>query len=749
MAEGGVAPHLAGLNPEQLDAVTTLNGPLLILAGAGSGKTRVLTRRIAHLVHSGIPAHEILAVTFTNKAAAEMKERVAALVGDETRVWVSTFHSTCARILRQEIESLGFTRRFAIYDDDDQIRLLKSLVQGAGYDPHQVDPKGLLARIDHYKNRMASPDDLVSELRSSVGDPLIRIWREYEVALRAADALDFNDLVSRTVELFQTRADVLARWRQRFRYVLVDEYQDTNRAQYLLLRLLADEHRNLAVVGDDDQSIYGFRGADVSNILNFQHDYPEAKVVRLEQNYRSTANILTMASSVVAKNSERMEKRLWTQGPKGPKVQLVVSSGPRQEASRVAEMVQKVRTMGTHYGQIAIIYRTNAVARFFEAALRAMRVPHRVVGGRKFYERQEIRDVLAYLRLVVNPADDAAFLRVVNVPPRGVGPKTQADLRGDAATRGQPLLTTARARGPGRTAHEKGLAAFVHVVDGLADAARERPLEELVEELIERTGYRAMLEAETDKDGRIVAEAAGRLANLRDLVTDAASAETPGFGGHLERLTHWLDRIALTADTDEIPDGGEVTLMTVHSAKGLEFPVVFVVQMNETMFPHERNAESGLEEERRLAYVAFTRAMQRLVLTRTMTDIRGKLMRPSRFLFGLPEDVIDGDLPSGEADTAEREQRIAAAEESRSKLGAFLAHRRDRAAGAPPPVAPPERHTLVEVEEMEQLEPGVKILEPRYGMGEIRTVKGKQLLVSFGTTQRWIAANGSLRIVSD
>jgi DNA helicase-2/ATP-dependent DNA helicase PcrA len=760
MAEAGLPAHLAGLNPEQLDAVTTVQGPLLILAGAGSGKTRVLTRRVAHLLHTGVAPPEVLAVTFTNKAASEMRERIDELVGDGSRVWVSTFHSTCARILRQEIEALGFTRRFAIYDDDDQLRLIKGLVLAAGYDPHQVEPRVLMSRIDHYKNRMSSPDELLKEMRSSVGDPLVRIWRDYEDALRAADALDFNDLVSRTVELFGARPDVLAKWRQRFRYVMVDEYQDTNRAQYLLLRQLADEHRNLAVVGDDDQSIYGFRGADVSNLLGFQQDFPEAKVVRLEQNYRSTANILALANAVVAHNAGRLDKRLWTQGPRGPKVQLAVASGPREEAARVAEMVQKVVALGSHYGDVAIVYRTNAVARFFEASLRALRIPHRVVGGRKFYERREVRDVLAYLRLIVNPADDAAFLRVVNVPPRGVGAKTQTELRQDAASRGQPLLATARARGMGRTAQEKGLAAFVLLVDGLADVARDRPLDELVAEVVERSGYRAMLEGDKDRDGRPTPDAAARLANLNDLLSDARSAEVPGFGGQnewagarmgapLDRLTHWLDRISLSADTDEIPDGGEVTLLTVHSAKGLEFPIVFVVQMNEGMFPHERNAELGLEEERRLAYVAFTRAMQRLVVTRTLTDIQGRPMQPSRFLFDLPADVIDGDLPPGTAATGDRDQRREATATSKSKFGAFLAYRQARAAGMPPRAAPQERHTLVDIEDITQLEPGVRILEPRYGLGEIRTVRGRQLLVTFGTTQRWIPANSRLRIVSE
>jgi DNA helicase-2/ATP-dependent DNA helicase PcrA len=488
MAEG-TPSHLERLNPEQYAAVTTTRGPVLVLAGAGSGKTRVLTRRVAHLLSEGVSPENVLAVTFTNKAAAEMKERIHELVGEASeKLWVSTFHSTCARILRTDIEVLGWTRRFAIYDDDDQLRLIKQLLAGAGYDPKIVTPRDVLSKIDHYKNRMLGPDEVLAERRSHVGDPVIRIWREYAEALKAADAVDFNDLVGMVVELFQKHPDVLQKWRERFRFLLVDEYQDTNRAQYLLLRLLADESRNLAVVGDDDQSIYGFRGADVSNILNFQQDYPEAKVIRLEQNYRSTGHILTVANVLVAQNTGRLEKKLWTQSPAGAKVQLMVAKDVRTEAVRVVDAIHKVRRMGTTFGDIAIIYRTNALARPFELALSQARIPFRVVGGKKFYERREIRDVFAYLRLLVNPADDAAFLRVVNVPPRGIGAKTQAELRADAQNRGQPLLATARLRAGGTSVGDKGLQTFVRVMDTVDDLARAGSLDALVRGLLEASG---------------------------------------------------------------------------------------------------------------------------------------------------------------------------------------------------------------------------------------------------------------------
>ena len=761
--------HLQRLNAEQHRAVTTLQGPVLVLAGAGSGKTRVLTRRIAHLLHTGVDPQNVIALTFTNKAAAEMRERVAELIGDAAeRVWVSTFHSSCARILRQDIEALGWTKRFAIYDDDDQHRMIKGLVTGAGYDVDRVSPRDIRSKIDGYKNRMQSADQVLMERRSHVSDPVVLIWREYDEALKAADALDFNDLVGKTVELFQEHPDILDKWRERFQYVLVDEYQDTNRGQYLLLRLLADAHRNLAVVGDDDQSIYGFRGADVSNILNFQVDYPEAEVVRLEQNYRSTKHILTLANAVVAHNPDRLDKRLWTAGDDGPKIQIIVRSSIKDEAARVAEAILKLRRRGHGYSDIAIIYRTNALARHFEAALRQVSVPHRVVGGRKFYERREVRDVLAYLRVLINPADDAAVLRIVNVPPRGVGAKTQSKLREEASRRGQPLLSTARAMGGGKGAGLKGLGAFAALVDQLTDLARDVDVAELVHEVVERSGYRGMLEGDVDKKGQVTPDARGRLENLVALVQDAADFRPPpGVVAPMDQLTAWLDRIALTADADEVHHDGEVTLMTVHSSKGLEFPVVFVVQMNEGVFPHERSLDTGIEEERRLAYVAFTRAMKRLVVTRSTHHPAhggggGRVAQASRFLYGIPLELLDGDLPSGDPAGGGRSERLADSRGATSKLAAFLAHRQGRgpppeppvpeARSAPPPPPAPEgqSYTLVEIESPDQLSKGVRVHHPRFGVGEIRQVGSQAIFVSFGgRNQRIPAPAVGLRIVAD
>jgi len=725
--------HLERLNPEQYRAVTTIEGPLLILAGAGSGKTRVLTRRIAHMLHKGVDPKQVLAVTFTNKAASEMKERVAELIGDmSSNVWVSTFHSTCCRILRMDIEAMGWTKRFAIYDDDDQLRLIKGILDQRGQD--RAEARDILSRIDFYKNRMIPLDKVVEERRTHLNDSFLHVWREYDEALIAADALDFNDLIGRTVQLFREHPAVLSKWRERFHYVMVDEYQDTNQGQYQLLRLLADEHQNLGVVGDDDQSIYGFRGADVSNILNFENDFANATVVRLEQNYRCSGHILSLANAVVEKNTGRLDKKLWTEADNGPRVQLKTAPDISSEAKWVATAVHTLRRRGMDYGEIAIIYRTNAIARHFEGALRQLHIPYRVVGGKKFYERREIRDVLAYLRLVINPNDDAAFLRVVNVPPRGIGAKTQAKLREDASGRGLPLLRTAKMRGGGKTKADKGLKAFADLIDDLTMRAREVEPAVLVQETFERSGYGAMLQADSDEKGKLSKDSQSRLDNLEELVKDAAGFPMPPDAlSTVDHLTAWMDRAALTGADEEIPEGGEVTLLTVHSSKGLEYPVVFVVQMNEGIFPHARSFDTGIDEERRLAYVAFTRAMKRLVVTRSQTEARSsKAAAPSRFLFGLPGEVVDGDLPVGDTETSPQEMREDN-EERRSKRATFFASRREKA------VAPREEHTLRDIESIEDLVPGVKVHHPRLGVASISKVQQQKIQLDFGGAgRRWI-----------
>jgi DNA helicase II / ATP-dependent DNA helicase PcrA len=726
--------HLQRLNPEQFDAVNTLAGPMLVLAGAGSGKTRVLTRRIAHMIHNEVPPEAILAVTFTKKAAVEMKERVVDMAGDlGDKVWVSTFHSTCCRILRKEIEALGFTRRFAIYDDDDQLRVVRMVMQDFMADVKMADARIISSKIDWHKNRLDTPDLLTASHRSHDRQMLIRVWRAYDEALKAADAVDFNDLIGLTVRLFTERKDILARWQEIVQYILVDEYQDTNRGQYQLLAMLAAKHRNLVVVGDDDQSIYGFRGADISNILGFEKDYPEAKVIRLEQNYRCSGNILKVSNAVVAKNSGRMEKKLWTDAPDGAKVSFLACQTLRDEAQRVARACHKLRRQGFKYGQMAIIYRTNATARFFESALRQLGIPHKVIGGRKLYERREVRDILSYVRIVANPADDAAFLRVVNVPSRGVGPKTISTLREEAANRGEPLMRAARAAAMGSSKSAQGLAAFVRIIDELTDAFRDMEPHELVAQTMDTSGYLAMLDADRRDDGKITLDAKTRLTNLEELVRDARSGAAKATEAHNEadRLRFWLDNITLAAQADDIPDGGEVVLLTVHNAKGLEFPVVFVVQMMEEYFPHARAAEEGIDEERRLAYVAFTRAMKRLVVSRSSTAGRPgqdpKPASPSRFLFGIPLDACDGQPPTGDPDVDEPDPP-GLDDQERSYLQKVAKDHRERAREA----TPDGDFTLIEVETIDQLRRDTRVHHHQHGFGRVRRCRKDGLDVQFG-----------------
>lgn len=707
--------HLQMLNPEQYRAVTTLKGALLILAGAGSGKTRVLTRRVAHLIHEGVDPRNIFAVTFTNKAASEMKERVIELSGEAGRkCWISTFHSSCVRILRRDIEPLGYTRRFAIYDDDDQIRLLRNIITDLGYDKKELPPRSMRSQIDKYKNALLSPQRLLDTHRARPGQPLIRIWRAYEEALLASDALDFNDLIGKTVELFESHPDVLKKWQERFHYMMVDEYQDTNASQYRLLRALAAEHGNLAVVGDDDQSIYGFRGSDISIILGFEQDFPEATVVRLEQNYRSTSNILDVANAVVAHNPGRIEKKLWTETSGGNPVTMWLANSPRDEARKVARGIVALRRHGYSFDDMAVIYRTNATSLPFEMALRELKIPHRIVGGRKFWARREVRDTLAYLRLVANPADDAAVLRIINVPSRGIGAKTLTKLRHEAAARGEPLLATARGFGAaGVSRGAKGVAEFVSMMDDITDAAPDTPLGLFVNDVLDRTGYREMVGEEEGRLGK------NRVDNLNQMVREAAAfhhdhSQTPP----LDVLFAWLDQITLAADADEISDDGVVTLMTVHCSKGLEYPVVFVVHMMEGQFPHER-ALDEVDEERRLAYVAFTRAQQRLYVTRSRTLGRGsdEALAPSRFLFGIPTEACQGDFPTAEPGPEDEFEQPAV----NDALAAFLGQRAARAAA--PPSA--DSFSTREIEGLHQLKPGVRVVHEQYGIGVIQSAPRK------------------------
>jgi DNA helicase-2/ATP-dependent DNA helicase PcrA len=732
--------YLFELNDEQRAAASQLEGQLLILAGAGSGKTRVLTRRIAYLLHSGVAAENVLAVTFTNKAAHEMKERIVDLVGEAGEdLWVSTFHSSCARILRQDIEPLGWTKRFSIYDDDDQTRLMREIIADLGYATESddgelkpMDPREALSAIDRLKNTGFTLDELIAHRR--VRPHEARLWREYSERMRAADALDFNDLINFALELFRNHEDVLMRWRSRFQYILVDEYQDTNRAQYQFLRYLAGDNGNLAVVGDDDQSIYGFRGADIQNILGFQRDYPSAVIVRLEQNYRCTKNILSVANCVVQRNAERMDKTLWTDGAIGDQVQFVARENPDDEARWIArDAIPKLRRRGYQFSDMAIIYRTNATARVFEPAVRDARIPYRIVGSKKFTDRREVRDIVGYVRVLINPADDAAFLRVVNVPSRGIGAKTLAALREESTQRGDPLLKTAAGRPTGGTAQGIALQKFVQLVGKLGEAVRDLPTAELVERVIVESGYRDMLTADEDEDTE------SRLAALAELVRDAGQFEAPPDATTpFDRTRAWLDRIALVGQDEELPEGGVVTMMTVHNAKGLEYPIVFVVHMMEGQFPHGKSLEAadGVAEECRLAYVAFTRAKARLFVTRSRNmwangGFGPKVPKPvarSRFIEALPEAACawDDDAAPAPVAIARASNEPKAAVQPRSVAFAV-----------------PDDHRLVDVSAASDLAPGaiVHCSSPMInGFAEVISVQSQ--------TVRLRRPDGSTRVVS-
>jgi len=710
------APHLDGLNEKQLEAVLATDGPLLILAGAGSGKTRVLTRRIAHLLHTGVRPENILSVTFTNKAAEEMRARIADLVGpDARRLWVSTFHSSCARILRSEAQNLGYERNYVIYDDDDQLRLLKTILVDLRIDKKMHPPRKFRGQIDRAKNKLKGPDDLLDE--HPAGANFLRVYREYEARLRASNAMDFNDLVNNVVLLFRTVPEALERWQSRFHYILVDEYQDTNKAQFELIRALAKARQNVAVVGDDDQSIYSFRGADISNILSFEEHYPKAKVVLLEQNYRSTSRILKAATAVVKNNNGRKEKELWTEAGEGESIRLIVGADEEHESRQIVDETLRLMASGIKPAEIAMIYRTNAHSRPLEQALGRHRLPFVLVGARRFYERREVKDILAYLKLVVNPVDDMSLLRIVNVPRRGVGTKATETLRARASELGVGLLAAVKDLGGERTKLQRAYRDFSIAIERWQEAALRLAPGELVSLIAEESGYAEALRAEESD------EAMGRLQNIEELSRDVADTEL--HDAHpLERLQAYLDRVSLSAQADDLPtDGGKITLMTTHLAKGLEYKVVFVVGMVEGVFPHSRSAtlERELEEERRLAYVAFTRAMERLYLTRPRRRRSfGGAYEPtvvSRFLQEIPSELIHGSRgPRGHI------TRPSAPVPTRlnDRMADFLAKQRK----AQTPKVQPYSGTVVEPESASDFKPGTRVLHPVFGQGEIQNVSG-------------------------
>jgi DNA helicase-2/ATP-dependent DNA helicase PcrA len=639
---------LAGLNEPQRQAVRHGEGPLLVLAGAGSGKTRVLTHRIAYLLATGqARPGEILAITFTNKAANEMRERVEALVGRSAKaMWVTTFHSACARMLRADAERLGYSRGFTIYDESDSLRMLKRCMGELHIDPKRYPPRAIRAQISGAKNQLVDADAYAQAKGSIFEETAAGVYTLYEKRMLAANAMDFDDLLVRTVNVLELSEEARERWRRTFRHVLVDEYQDTNHAQYRLLQLLTSEHGNLMVVGDEDQSIYGFRHADIRNILDFEKDFPEADVVKLEQNYRSTQTILSAANAVVERNRERRPKQLWTELAGGEPLQLRELSDEHEEARWVAGEIERLGgEEGVRREDVAVFYRTNAMSRVLEDTLVRFELPYQVIGGTKFYERAEVKDAVAYLSLLANPADQVSFARIVNSPRRGIGETSQGRLAAHANSTGLSIWEVAErveeVAGLGAAAI-KAISRFHETIDGLRARAEEAPVAELLEATLRESGYLEALEAER------TIEAEGRAENLEELVGVAAefdaNHELEG-EGEATALEEFLQQISLYTQQDDLRDDSAITLMTLHNAKGLEYETVFVVGCEDGAFPHMKSLEEGSEEEeRRLCYVAITRARSRLYMTWTRERrLFGRAERnlPSRFVDELPEELTE------------------------------------------------------------------------------------------------------------
>jgi DNA helicase II / ATP-dependent DNA helicase PcrA len=713
---------LQGLNPQQRAAVTHTGSPLLIVAGAGSGKTRVLTHRIAYLLaERDVLPSEILAITFTNKAAGEMASRVAALVGPRARaMWVMTFHSACVRILRREAKRLGYPSSFSIYDQADSQRLMAMVCRELELDPRQHPPKALHAQVSNLKNELVDYETFAARAQTHREKALAEAYGEYQRRLTAAGAMDFDDLIMVTVCLLQAFPEVAAEYRRRFRQVLVDEYQDTNHAQYILVReLVGGSHdggsrdgepaagdpgpSELCVVGDADQSIYAFRGATIRNIVEFEQDFPDARVIVLEQNYRSTQNILSAANAVVSRNASRKPKNLWSDQGAGPLITGYVADSEHDEAAFVAEEVDRLTDAGEATpGEVAVFYRTNAQSRVFEEVFIRVGLPYKVIGGVRFYERREVRDLLAYLRLIANPADEVSLRRILNVPKRGIGDRAEEYV---AAYAQRERITFAEALSrpadvPGLSPRSaQAIERFNRLIEGLREFAAGHPVAELAEAVLDQSGYQTALEESNDLQD------ASRVENLQELVSvarefDGQRAESADGG----TLSDFLEQVSLVADADQIPDGAEhggmVTLMTLHTAKGLEFPVVFLTGMEEDVFPHQRSAtdEKELEEERRLAYVGITRAMRRLYLTRAIGRNwwgRPAFHRQSRFLGEIPASLMEW----------RRDERTATAPAM------------ERAAQRPGVQSPGNR-------QVPALSPGDMVTHDKFGLGTVVSVDG-------------------------
>ncbi|WLR48029.1 DNA helicase PcrA [Halobacillus litoralis] len=707
---------IQGLNTEQREAVTHTEGPLLIMAGAGSGKTRVLTHRIAYLLsEKDVAPRNILAITFTNKAAREMKERVESLVGkDGEKIWMSTFHSMCVRILRRDIDRIGYDRNFSILDSSDQLSVIKQVLKEINLDPKKWDPRAMLGAISNSKNELMTAEDYEKQAGNMHEEQIAQIYKGYQKKLRKNQSLDFDDLIMQTLRLFDEVPEVLESYQRRFQYIHVDEYQDTNHAQYQLVKHLASRYQNLCVVGDSDQSIYAWRGADIQNILNFESDYPKARTILLEQNYRSTELILDAANNVIDKNSGRKPKRLWTDNKGGEKIHYHQAGTEREEGLFVTDKIEDLVRQGKfRYQDVAILYRTNAQSRTIEETFVKAGVPYQMIGGTKFYDRKEIKDMLAYLRLIANPNDDLSFQRVVNEPKRGVGKTSMDKMLAYAADHDISLYeAAAEVDFVGVSAKAaKAIMSFRKMIQTWAEQQEFLSATDMVQEVIDKTGYEEMLMNEKS------IEAQSRLENIEEF-----KSVTKNFEENAEdkTLVAFLTDLALIADIDSMNEDPSsvdtVTLMTLHSAKGLEFPVVFLIGMEENVFPHSRALmdEEEMEEERRLAYVGITRAEKELFISHAkMRTLYGRTnMNPiSRFIHEIPEELIEG-------------------KEQKEELPFFNKNRESTPFGTKPQAAPKKRAAKKPEKKSSGGEkigwqPGDKAQHKKWGEGTVVKVQGE------------------------
>ena len=718
-----------GLNPQQAEAVINTEGPMLIMAGAGSGKTKVLTCRVANLLQKGVRPYRILAITFTNKAAAEMRERVNNMSGPAAKdVWLFTFHAFCARFLRMEIDKLpGYGGNFAIYDTADSQNLIKQILKEMNLDDKRFQPSGILSRISNAKNALQDAAAFASQAGDFYEQKVADIYSRYEQKLQLNNALDFDDLLMLSIKLLQENKEVREKYQDRFDYLLVDEYQDTNHAQYLLTKFLAAKHRNICVVGDADQSIYGWRGADIQNILDFEKDYPDAKVIKLEQNYRSTQIILDAANAVIENNTGRKPKNLWTENKSGADIIYFQAVDERDEARFVIEQLQNLqRTENKKLGDMAILYRTNTQSRIFEEMLIKSGISYNMVGGLKFYERKEIKDIIAYLRVIFNPADSLSLLRIINVPKRGIGDASLAKIQAYAAANNVSLFEAVS-----NAAAIDGLSSrFVSKLDDLAgiifelmNLANEAPVEDLIDRVLRDTGYLEELENERTP------QAQSRIDNLHELISVAQEFAASEEENNLE---NFLAHVALVSDIDDTELGEDaITLMTLHSSKGLEFPVVFLVGMEEGLFPHARTLmdETEIEEERRLCYVGITRAKEKLFLSSTkMRTIYGNTVTylPSRFLQEIPARLVK---------TIKRQERFSALENFKQVSEKYSARPQKPASTFNPHSFMPQKPAAAAGGTGTRFNTGDRVSHSKWGEGMVVSVKdspdGQEVKVAF------------------